>query len=76
LGVDPVHQGAGHAGRLLRTMFARLDREGMSGCLDAEKESNVALYEHFGFRALESSEIHGSGRLCRLMARRKKHPYH
>jgi GNAT superfamily N-acetyltransferase len=60
LGVDPVFQGQGHAGRLLRPMLARADREGVTCFLETQVESNVAFYEHFGFRVAEQGTIPGS----------------
>jgi GNAT superfamily N-acetyltransferase len=69
LGVDPRYRGAGYGSFLLKSMLARLDREGVPCCLDTENEKNVPLYEHFGFRVLESSEIPGTGSHCWFMAR-------
>ena len=69
LGVDPAHRGEGHAGALLRNMLARLDQLQIPCCLDTENETNVAIYEHFGFRVLEMSEISVVRCPCWLMAR-------
>lgn len=60
LGVDPQHHGAGHGGRLLRSVLDRLDRQGLPCCLDTENAVNLPIYEHFGFRVLESSPIPGT----------------
>ncbi len=60
LGVAPSFQGQGHAGRLLRPILARLDREGRPCYVDTMQEKNVSLYEHFGFRVLEESSIPGT----------------
>jgi len=57
LGVDPEQQGKGYAGKLLKTMFNRLDEEGMPCYLDTLKEQNVAMYEHLGFKVLEKIDI-------------------
>jgi len=69
LGVDPQRHRAGHGGRLLRSMFARLDRERVPCCLDTENAVNVPMYEHFGFRVLESSPIPGTDRTVWLLLR-------
>jgi ribosomal protein S18 acetylase RimI-like enzyme len=69
LGVDPSHRGEGCAAVLLRSMFSRLDRENMPCCLDTENERNVAMYEHFGFRVVNTSEIPGTGCRYWLMVR-------
>jgi ribosomal protein S18 acetylase RimI-like enzyme len=60
LGVDPVSQGRGHGGRLLRHMLARLDAAGTPCYLDTLDEQNVGLYEHFGFSVLEASTVPGT----------------
>ena len=39
----------GIAGRLLRPMLQFCDRENIVSYLETNKESNVSLYEHFGF---------------------------
>jgi len=41
LGVDPEHQGKGHAGRLLRHMIARMDAAGLPVYLETAEEQNV-----------------------------------
>jgi len=56
LGVDPRFQGQGYAGKLLRTMLAKIDNEGLPCYLEA-KERNVTLYEHFGFKVIEKYTI-------------------
>ncbi len=57
LGVDPQFRGKGYASKLLNSMFARLDEEGLPCFLETMEESNVPLYEHFRFRILEQSTI-------------------
>jgi ribosomal protein S18 acetylase RimI-like enzyme len=59
LAVQPEHRGAGHSSVLLRSMLARMDREGLACCLDTENEKNVAMYEHFGFRVLDKGVLPG-----------------
>jgi len=60
IGVDPQFKGKGYAGRLLRSMLARIDEEGLPCYLETLNEANVSLYEHFGFRVLEKSTIPGT----------------
>jgi ribosomal protein S18 acetylase RimI-like enzyme len=57
IGVDPPFQGKGYAGKLLSPMFARIDREGLPCYLETLDETNVPLYEHFGFRVVEQAAI-------------------
>jgi GNAT superfamily N-acetyltransferase len=60
LGVAPQHQGQGYAGRLLRPVLARLDREGLPCYVDTLQRRNVPLYEHFGFRVVEEYPVPGT----------------
>jgi len=53
IGVVPESQGRGNAGRLLRPMLDRIDREGLPCYLDTEIDDNVALYQHFGFKVVD-----------------------
>jgi ribosomal protein S18 acetylase RimI-like enzyme len=69
LGVNPSYQGGGYGSLLLRSTLARLDSERVPCCLDTENEKNVAMYEHFGFRVRESSEISGCHGQMWLMVR-------
>lgn len=57
LGVEPKFQGQGFTSRLLRTKFARIDREQFDCYLDTNNEKNVGFYEHFGFRVVKRYEI-------------------
>ena len=57
LGVDPQLHGQGYASRLLRPMFSRLDEQRLSCYLDTVVESNIPMYQHFGFRILEKSTV-------------------
>lgn len=53
LGVAPDRQGAGVGGRLIRELLSRADEQSLPIYLETESESNVAMYEHFGFRVVE-----------------------
>ena len=57
LGVAPEHQGKGFAGRLLKPMFARLDREGLPCFLETLDVKDVPFYEHFGFQTVDESVV-------------------
>jgi ribosomal protein S18 acetylase RimI-like enzyme len=57
IGVDPLSQGKGYAGRLLRPMIARMDEERLPCYLETLVEKNVRLYEHFGFEVIEEAPI-------------------
>ena len=57
LGVDPQYQGQGYAGKLLKPVLARMDRESLPCYLETQEGKNVPLYEHFGFRVIEEFTI-------------------
>jgi ribosomal protein S18 acetylase RimI-like enzyme len=57
IGVDPQLQGRGYASKLLRPMLARIGEEGLPCYLDTLEGQNVRLYEHFGFRVIEESNV-------------------
>ena len=57
IGVDPQFQGNGYAGKLLRPVLARMDKDSLPCYLETLDEKNVALYEHFGFGVIDKSAI-------------------
>jgi ribosomal protein S18 acetylase RimI-like enzyme len=57
LGVQPVFQGRGHAGRLLKNLLEKLDDEQKACYLETENLRNVSFYESFGFRLVEKTEL-------------------
>jgi len=60
IGVDPVHQGKGFAGVLLKQMIAKMEETGLPCYLETLEKENVSLYEHFGFKVLEESNVPGT----------------
>ena len=57
IGVDPVHQGKGYAGQLLRGKLADIDKQNVPCYLETNKEKNVTLYQHFGFEIVEDGIV-------------------
>jgi len=57
LGVDPDHQGEGHASTLMKPMLERIDGEGLPVYLETEGEKNVSMYQHLGFKAIEHIHV-------------------
>jgi len=57
IGVDPQFQERGYASKLLRPMLARIDEEGLPCYLETLEGQNVRLYEHFGFKVIEESNV-------------------
>ena len=60
LGVDTEHQGKKLASRLLKPMLERIDREHLACYLETTEKIYVPLYEHFGFKAVESKYVPGT----------------
>jgi len=61
IGVIPEFQGRGYASILLASMLAMINEQHLPCYLDTELEKNVTLYQHFGFRVVEDTEIPGTG---------------
>ena len=57
IGVTPENQGKGHGGKLLRELIAMTDEVKLPIYLETETESNVGLYERFGFKTLEKMTL-------------------
>lgn len=49
LGIDPLHQGKGIGGALLRHVTEQCDRDGMPAFLESSNLRNVSLYQRHGF---------------------------
>ncbi|WP_131742941.1 GNAT family N-acetyltransferase [Actinomadura roseirufa] len=61
LGTDPVAQGNGLGGALLRSRLERCDADGLPAYLESSKERNVPYYERFGFRVTRELALSGRG---------------
>jgi GNAT superfamily N-acetyltransferase len=59
LGTEPRAQGRGLGSALLRSRLARCDDLRFPAYLESSKESNVAYYERFGFRATGEIPVPG-----------------
>ena len=59
IAVDPEFQGKGHASTLMKPMLDRITEQGKPCYLETQKETNVALYEHFGFEVIHTDMIPG-----------------
>jgi len=57
IAVDPKHQGKGYASALMRPMLDRIENKGLPCFLETQNESNVPLYEHFGFEVIYRETI-------------------
>ncbi|MDF1539296.1 MAG: GNAT family N-acetyltransferase [Candidatus Thorarchaeota archaeon] len=57
VGVSPEFQGKGYASKLIRPMLDHLNSEGVNCYLEAQNESNVSLYQHFGFEIVAKGTV-------------------
>jgi len=69
LAVAPERQGEGHAGALLRPVLELARRQRLPCYLETNKQANVPIYEHFGFRIAEQVEVPRTGVLQWCMVR-------
>jgi ribosomal protein S18 acetylase RimI-like enzyme len=65
-------QGKGIASKLMRPMLDFCDREKMVCYLETNKESNVSLYQHYGFQLAEQKQIPKSNVMHYAMTREPK----
>jgi ribosomal protein S18 acetylase RimI-like enzyme len=61
LGVVEAARGRGLASKLIRPFLAQADQGGFAAYTDTVTEANVPMYEHLGFRCVESSPVDGTG---------------
>jgi len=57
IGVASEHQGKGYGGKMLRALIEASDDADLPIYLETETESNVALYERFGFRTCQHMKM-------------------
>jgi ribosomal protein S18 acetylase RimI-like enzyme len=69
IGTDPVAQGTGVGGQLLRSRLTRCDAAGEAAYLESSKEQNVPFYERHGFTVIGELSIPGGGPTLWLMWR-------
>ena len=57
LSIKKDAQGKGIASKLMKPMLEFCDQEAMQCYLETNKESNVSLYEHYGFELKETALV-------------------
>jgi len=57
IGITPRFQGKGYASKLLKPMLKKIDKEHLPCYLETISEKNVSIYEHFGFKTIDKSNI-------------------
>lgn len=60
LGVAPRFQSKGYASALLKPMLSKFEKENAFCFLDTQREENIQLYGHFGFRVIKEDVIKGT----------------
>lgn len=60
LTVHPHYQHKGLASKVMQPMLDFFDATGQSCYLETNKDCNVAMYEHFGFKLMETGVIPGT----------------
>lgn len=68
--VDPDYQGQGYGSMLLKPMLQYFDRVGHDCYLETLKDTNVTLYEHYGFELMESTKVPGTDMILYAMLRK------
>ena len=56
LGAEPQRQGQGLGSKLLRSLSAKAEADGVACYLETDKATNVKIYEHHGY-VLESEDV-------------------
>lgn len=69
IGTDPDFQRQGVATALMRPILDRCDAEGVGAYLETQKERNVPIYEHKGFRVVDELDLPKGGPHLWLMWR-------
>jgi len=61
LGAHPNYKGRKYTATLLRALFAEFDRNNLPSYLETNKESNVPVYQHFGYKIIGETEVRKAG---------------
>ena len=61
IAVRKTFRGKGFAGKLIKPVLAKLDKTKLPCYLETQNPDNVPIYEHYGFKIMDISEIRGAG---------------
>ena len=61
IGTDPVFQGKGYGGVIMRHTLATADAAHMPCYLESSKETNIPIYRSFGFELTGEMQVPGGG---------------
>jgi ribosomal protein S18 acetylase RimI-like enzyme len=70
IGVDPAYQKKRVASRLITPMLSWLDMQKIPCYLTTQNETNIGLYEHYGFQVIEQMVLPDSGIVHTAMQRK------
>jgi GNAT superfamily N-acetyltransferase len=59
LGTDPARQGKGYGGVAIRRQLASADAQGLPAYLESSKDSNIPIYQSFGFELTGEIQLPG-----------------
>lgn len=60
IGVDPIRQGHGYGGAILKRSLERIDREHAAAYLESSNSANVPLYKRHGFEVTGTIQVDDS----------------
>ena len=67
IGCDPMAQGRGNGGVLLRHALERVDRDGLPAYLESSNPANVPLYQRHGFEVTGTIQVEGGPAMFPMM---------
>lgn len=63
IGTDPKFQGKGYGGVIMRDRLAAVDEARMPCYLESSKETNIPIYQSFGFRLTGEMQVPGGPKI-------------
>jgi predicted GNAT family N-acyltransferase len=60
IGVQLEHRGKGYSSKLMRPMMEKADQKSHAIFLETHDESNIPVYQHYGFETVRHEKIPGS----------------
>ena len=72
IGIDPMHQGRGLGGVLMRHALAECDRDGSLAYLESSNPRNVPIYQHLGFEVLGTIQAGTSPQLFPMLRKPRR----
>jgi ribosomal protein S18 acetylase RimI-like enzyme len=67
IGVDPVHQGKGYGGALMKHALIACDRDHTLAYLESSNPKNIPLYERHGFKLMGTIQVGSSPQIFPML---------